>query len=625
MSNSISHGVLDTVDLERALLKSVLTDKSSAQAYLPTADIEVFTSAQRHVIFEEAKTAWNKTGECLSRAAFEHIVKSCGNDDVAANCMCEWNLIDSATADGAQQVVELLIAARDGRALLDRGVAKIDALRAIPIDRHTNADRANIKQCEQIVAALEHGDIAGALAIEAQSTTTAPATPKTTRARKARQPKQSVSGSADDYSYTGIAEKFNASSDYAYNGGLGWVRWSGSRWQQIEETEVGHDLLGWATDQMMRAVGNRDRDAEKAYYGVRNGTANQVVSALQKRAHVPIDKFAEIPWHLNVQNGVIDLKTGTLSPHQRTYSLRQCNASFDPTADMSVWRQFVADIFPDPEMQHYVQVMLGYAITGAVYEEMFGIFHGYGKNGKSTLCNIISHVIGDYSGDIPTSELTIKRNPSDNCPHLARQVGKRILFANEPPEGMILGDDAIKKLGSRDNVSVCAKFKDPFEIKPTWLMIVRCNNRPQIRAVDDGVWRRVKEIPFTQIFTTPDKTIDQRMIDNHSQAILRWLVDGAMEYHKSGGLPVCQSVDDACETYHRESDSIMGWMTDCVVADRGIVEFQTLWESYTQWVNDNGGYPHSAKRLSDVLVKKGFAKVPNTRKSTFTGIRIQSK
>lgn len=442
------------------------------------------------------------------------------------------------------------------------------------------------------------------------------------RRQKIPKPKIQDPAVEGDLSWTGIAEKFNTAGEYAYNGAFGWLKWTGSRWEPIEETGVTKAIIEWATRRLSQAITDRNTTDEKVYFSIRHTHAPNVLSNLRAISFVPVSRFADPPWLLNCPNGVVDLRTGVLSPHLRNYSLHQTLAAYDPSTDMSAWAKFVSDVLPDPEMAHFVQVLAGYAVTGCVREQMFAIMFGSGKNGKSTLCNIISSVIGDYSGEIPTSSLAVKKHQGDNSPHLARQVGKRLLFANEPPEGMLLDDSTVKSLASRDKIAVCAKFKDPFDITPTWLLVVRCNNKPNIRATDDGIWRRVREIPFAVQFSNPDKTIEERIIRDHSSAVLRWLVEGAMEYAATG-LPSCTAVDQAGATYRKEQDSVEGWYDACVISDpKASTLLSVLATSYTGWCQANSAYEYPLRRVSALLEKRGIKKISGTRLVTFIGVRV---
>lgn len=431
-----------------------------------------------------------------------------------------------------------------------------------------------------------------------------------------------------DYSFTGLAEQINNNkSNYAYNEALRWLKWTGSRWLAVEGTEVEADIVDWATQRLMSAMKERNKVEEERFYGIRNGGSGRVLAALQKQAYIPMDRFKEQPWKLNCKNGMLDLKTGILAPHSTNatnYCLHQAPIDYDPTVDMGEWEKFIADLFPDETLARYLQVLMGYALTGSVEQQLFGLMYGTGNNGKSTLCNVIGRVIGDYSGELPTSDLAVKKGAGDNQPHLARALGKRLLFANEPPQGMVIDDSVIKSLASRDSMSVCQKYGIPFVLTPTWLLVLRCNNRPMIKAGDEGVWRRIKELPFTIQFTHPDTTLEDRLVERHGKAVLRWLAEGSKAYSLSHTLPPCLAVELANRKYRQEQDSIEGWFAERVVEKGTIATTLTdLYLDYEGWCADGGRYIQSKKALAAKLEQKGLRVVMGGgRKKRFIGISL---
>jgi phage/plasmid-associated DNA primase len=145
-----------------------------------------------------------------------------------------------------------------------------------------------------------------------------------------------------------------------------------------------------------------------------------------------------------------------------------------------------------------------------------------------------------------------------------------------------------------------------------------------IKASDDGVWRRVKEVPFTVQFTHPDTTLEDRLVERHGKAVLRWLVEGAKEYSKEHTLPPCPAVESANRKYRMEQDSIEGWFADRVVErDTIATSFTDLYLDYEGWCADNGGFEQSKKSLAHKLEQKGFKVViGGGRQKRFIGIEL---
>ena len=82
-------------------------------------------------------------------------------------------------------------------------------------------------------------------------------------------------------------------------------------------------------------------------------------------------KFDKIPYLLGVQNGVTDMRTGELRDRTREDKIfRISSIVYDPLADTSFINEMYSGIMADDdEMKGFLQLCLGYTITGEVKEE----------------------------------------------------------------------------------------------------------------------------------------------------------------------------------------------------------------------------------------------------------------
>jgi putative DNA primase/helicase len=85
---------------------------------------------------------------------------------------------------------------------------------------------------------------------------------------------------------------------------------------------------------------------------------------------------------LNVTNGTIDLRTGTLHQHRREDLItKMAPVQFDPAAKCPRFLQHLTTIFGgDMELVGYAQRVFGYAMTGDVSEKSLFVLHGDGDN-----------------------------------------------------------------------------------------------------------------------------------------------------------------------------------------------------------------------------------------------------
>ncbi len=105
---------------------------------------------------------------------------------------------------------------------------------------------------------------------------------------------------------------------------------------------------------------------------------------------------------LNVQNGTLDLSGNepVFLNHSPDMLLSKiCNAEYDPAADCREWKKFLLEIMQDDkEKISYLQKIAGLSLTGGTQEETCFILYGSTtRNGKSTFCETLIYLLGDYA------------------------------------------------------------------------------------------------------------------------------------------------------------------------------------------------------------------------------------
>ncbi len=201
---------------------------------------------------------------------------------------------------------------------------------------------------------------------------------------------------------------------------------------------------------------------------------------------------------LNTPYATFDLSKGIAGeqPHNPEDLITKIT-NVSPSDDgKELWDQCLELFFGgDTELIEYVQMVVGMAAVGRVYQEHLIIAYGNGANGKSTFWNTISRVLGTYSGKLSAETLTVgcKRNVK---PEMAELKGKRLIIASEMEEGMRLNTAVVKQLCSTDEIFAEKKYKAPFAFVPSHTLVLYTNHLPKVGANDDGIWRRLIVIPF---------------------------------------------------------------------------------------------------------------------------------
>lgn len=164
-----------------------------------------------------------------------------------------------------------------------------------------------------------------------------------------------------------------------------------------------------------------------------------------------------------------------------------------------------------------MQRLIGYSLTGDISEQIMMFLVGGGSNGKSTFINIIKDIMGDY-GKQAKSDTFIKKKESGANNDIARLVGSRFVSAIESEEGEKLADSFVKQITGGEPVLARFLRQEFFEFIPEFKVFFTTNHKPIIGGLDEGIWRRVKLIPFN--LNLPAHKRDKRLPEKLSLEML---------------------------------------------------------------------------------------------------------
>lgn len=363
-----------------------------------------------------------------------------------------------------------------------------------------------------------------------------------------------------------------------------------------------------------------------------NGRLNALVDMLKHEKAVLDSVFDAYPHLLNVQNGVIDLRNGHLQNNQKDLLLTQTvDVDYIPGAYRgSRFEDFVTSVCGEDEcLAQYLQKVFGYAVTGETKEQSLFLFYGQGSNGKTTLLEAIDEVLHDFVHHIPIAVLmdsSSGNSAGKASPELAQSSHARILFTSESNEGDYLNEGKLKMLTGETTISVRQLYCEPFEFRPAFKIIFDTNHLPRVRGKDFAIWRRLKVIPFTQTFSgaSVDKYLPQKLKSRREQeAILAWLVEGAVKYYQEG-LHDIPSVVSALQGYREEVDTIAPFLQECVSAGADYVcKAAELYAAYQQYCEENQQKTETLTAFGNALKANGYSKRRTANGIVYAGIKVR--
>jgi putative DNA primase/helicase len=391
-----------------------------------------------------------------------------------------------------------------------------------------------------------------------------------------------------------------------------------------------------------------DRRNKRRRFAVSSGNTGKIEGMLTEAiAYMsrPVADLDKEPLALNVENGTLrfvshlvdDPESDPAEPrkivrwkvikadHKRKDLISKIAlATWKPKAKCPEFEKFLARILPDDKeglssVRDFVQRYLGYCLTALTREQVFVLFHGEGRNGKSTLVDIIARILADYSTSVPISTLISNdhaRKGSEATPDLARLPGARFVRSAEPKEGLSLDESLIKGLTSGEPLPVRRLNQDFIDIYPTFKLAISVNRKPTIRGNDDGI---------------PIDEVDKGLADKlwlERDGILKWLVDGCLDYLDRGGLDPPDEVRAATAEYREESDIVGSFVRAALIVTKDPtdrIENGRLYQAFHIYCKRIGMTPFSgptfSRRLPRAAHQNGFTKVKSSL-SVYSGIQL---
>ena len=300
---------------------------------------------------------------------------------------------------------------------------------------------------------------------------------------------------------------------------------------------------------------------------------------------------------LNVQNGTLDLSKNEPQFIEHSPDLllsKICNVEYQPGATCKEWEKFLLEIMQgDKEKIKYLQKIAGLSLTGNTEQETCFIFYGSTtRNGKSTLCETLIYLLGDYALTMKPETLAVKQNLDSRqaSGDVARLAGCRLCNASEPPKRMLFDTALLKSLLGRDSITARHLHQREFSFIPKFKLVINTNYLPTI--TDDTVFSsgRINVISFDRHFEPQeqDKHLkDKLRSSSELSGILNWCIEGLRLYRQQGLEPP-KTVQNATETYRIDSDKIGNFINECLTKTGKNSKAKDIYEVYIKWCDDNG-------------------------------------
>ncbi|MFI8830568.1 phage/plasmid primase, P4 family [Streptomyces afghaniensis] len=409
-----------------------------------------------------------------------------------------------------------------------------------------------------------------------------------------------------------------------YAPSLGFYVWNGRVWER-SEVKVRQEIHRMGAALVLAGK------AEQAKAFLMTVRIDALMTELRSvpSVHVDASEFDNRPELLSFANGTVELRTKRLREHRKEDMLTFCLAlSYDPDAKCPRWLRFLHEIMPGmPEMPAYLQRLTGYGITGCVDEQCFAVLWGKGANGKSVFTDTLSEIFGNITKTTPFA--TFEDKASGGIPNdIAALRAARLVMASEGESGKPMSEAVLKRVTGKDVVTARFLRQEFFEFRPSFLLLLATNHKPKFKGQDDGLWRRVKMIPFKRYFAPDEREYDlDKKLRAEAEGIAAWAVQGAADWF-ANGLRDPELITAAGREYRETSDALAGFYPGVYVADDSSqVAGADAYTEYKAWCEAEG-LPSkevwTRRAFYDAMEERKVGRKKTNKGIALTGIKLAS-
>jgi P4 family phage/plasmid primase-like protien len=412
---------------------------------------------------------------------------------------------------------------------------------------------------------------------------------------------------------------------FLYSPGLGgWQRWDGRRWARCGPESIIEEIRKHAVEQHNEAMTAYAADTgssrlKRKLDGWRSVLARNKLAAVEFLCRGilvcdPTD-FDPDPDVLNVGNGIVDLTTGELMPHDPDRRLTKiADVRYDATATHPDWKQALEALPPDTA--DWFQQRIGQAVTGYMPpDDKLVLLTGTGENGKTTVMSAVCRALGDYYVLVPHKALMA--NSDAHTTEMMTFKGARLALMEETPEERRLNATKVKNTVGTPQITARYIRQDVTTFDATHSLFISTNYPPVVDETDHGTWRRLLRIdfPYTwlaagkqgkpgQIVRSGDTGLRARLLESFAgqhEAVLAWAVAGARRWYSNQRQMPQEpaAVMEAVRAWRIESDQLTAYLTERVEQAEGHwITGVDLLTDFSYWIRDRGGVAWSDRTFS---------------------------
>ncbi|MBA7687189.1 hypothetical protein ES703_95649 [subsurface metagenome] len=315
------------------------------------------------------------------------------------------------------------------------------------------------------------------------------------------------------------------------------------------------------------------------------------------------EKFNTEKYIVNLENGLLDVKTRELLPHTPAFlSTIRIPVTYDPQAKCPKIQEFLGAILR-PEDVIVIVEFFGYILIPDYSIPVVLILLGEGSNGKTQLERLLGEFIGEQNY-VSVSLQDLENNPFA----VASLPGKLLNMQGDLSSQWLSGLGMLKQLSGQDPITANRKYRDPIKFFNVARLVFASNKPPQLPEDTLAVWRRILPINLPNTFQGEKDIknyIDTILTPRELSGLLNLALEGLQQLLSKGDFSYQGDYSDRSRQYTIASDPARIFVAEwCDVGAEFKILKEELYKAYEGFCDKNkvqlSGASQFAKELREV-------------------------
>jgi len=313
---------------------------------------------------------------------------------------------------------------------------------------------------------------------------------------------------------------------------------------------------------------------------------NQVVDYIRRSTYIDREELNADPNILVVKNGVIDLRTGTLHPHDKKYKATiRIPVAYDASAQCPLINRFIGEVVEDRDKPLLYEIPAWCLMRQSKIQRLV-LLLGEGANGKSTYLEMLRKFLGQGNCSAYSMQYL-----ADNRFATAGLFGKLANIHADLPSSALRQTAQLKMLTGGDSIEAEKKFKDSFSFVNTAKLIFSANQPPEFNEDTLAIWRRftIIDFPFRFIGESADKNLLEKVTaQSELSGFLNQVLYGLKRLQKNNDFSYARTIEETRSKYMLISNPVEAFVDMCCeFSPWGIIAKEDLYQAFQKFCEEH--------------------------------------